>query len=84
MKHKAHFTDNNNNLGTKHSLVMKFGQLCKITKQYFYKKFYKKMAWKLLPQPFLNFQRSLCKKESGEANMLIWTNFDSFAIKYLM
>ena len=40
------------------------------------------MAWKLLPQPFLNFQRSLCKKESGEANMLIWTNFDSFAIKY--
>ena len=32
------------------------------------------------PRPF-NFQRTLCKKESEEVYMLIWTNFDSFDIK---
>ena len=35
-------------------------------------------------QVLFNFQRILCKKESEEASMLIWTNFDSFAIKYLI
>ena len=33
--------------------------------------------------PF-NFQRILCKKEPQEASMFIWTNFDSFAITYLI
>ena len=27
-----------------------------------------------------NFQRIPCEKESEEASMLIWTNFNSFAI----
>ena len=31
-----------------------------------------------------NFQRILCKKESKEASVLIWTNFDSFAITCLI
>ena len=57
MKHKAHFTDNNNNLGTKHSLVMKYGQLCKITKQYFYKKFYKKNGWETTSTTFFEFSK---------------------------
>ena len=43
----------------------------------------KNVAWTLVPGPF-NFQGMLCKKESNEASMLIWTNFDSFAIKYLI
>ena len=43
----------------------------------------KNAAWKLVPDPF-NFQRTLCKKESEEASMLIWTNFDSFAMTYLI
>ena len=33
--------------------------------------------------PF-NFQRILCKKEFEEVNMVIWTNFDSFTITYLI
>ena len=41
------------------------------------------VAWKLVPALF-NFQRILCKKESEEVCMLIWTNFDSSAITYLM
>ena len=41
------------------------------------------MVRKLVPDPFLNFQGILSKKEAAEASMLIWTNFDSFAIIYL-
>ena len=43
----------------------------------------KNVAWKLVPGPF-NFQRSLCKEDSDEVSMLIWTNLDSFAITYLI
>ena len=35
-------------------------------------------------QAFFNFQRILCKKEPEKASMLIWTNFDSFAVIYLI
>ena len=35
-------------------------------------------------QAFFNFQRILCKKESEEACMLTWTNFDNFAITHLI
>ena len=45
--------------------------------------FYHKIIWKLVSGLF-NCQRNLCKKESDEASMLIWTNFDSFAITYLI
>ena len=34
-------------------------------------------------QAFFNFQIILCKMESEEVSMLIWINFDSFAITYL-
>ena len=43
----------------------------------------KNMTWKLVPALF-NFQRIFCKRESEEASMLIRTNFDSFAITYLI
>ena len=33
---------------------------------------------------FLSFQRISCNKESEEVSMLIWTNFDSLAIIYLI
>ena len=39
----------------------------------------KNVAWKLVPGLF-NFQRILCKKDSKEVSMLIWTNFTNFAI----
>ena len=29
-------------------------------------------------QPLLNFKRILCKIESEEVYVLVWTNFDSF------
>ena len=48
------------------------------------KKLYKKVAWKLVPGLFLNFQRILCKNKPEEAGMLIWTNFESLAITYLI
>ena len=35
----------------------------------------KNVAWKLVPD--------LCKEDSVEVSMLIWTNFDSFAITYI-
>ena len=41
------------------------------------------VTWKLVPDPF-NFQGILCKKDSDEVGMLIRTNFDSFAINYLI
>ena len=43
----------------------------------------KKITWKLFPGLF-NFQWILYKKESDEVSILFWTNFDSFAIKYLI
>ena len=43
----------------------------------------KNMAWAPVPGPF-NFERILFKKESEEVSMLIWTNIDSFAIKYVI
>ena len=64
-----------NNLGSKHSLVMKFGQ--------FIKNSVKNVAWKLVPVYFY-FQRILCKKDSAEVSMLISTNFDRFAITFLI
>ena len=35
-------------------------------------------------QALFNLQRILCKKDSVEVSMLIWTNFDRFAITYLI
>ena len=47
------------------------------------KKFYEKCDLKTSSKPF-NFQRILCKKESEEACMLIWTNFNNFAIPHII
>ena len=35
-------------------------------------------------QALFNFQGIPCKKESEEVIVLIWTNFDKFAITYLI
>ena len=35
-------------------------------------------------QALFNFQKNFCEKEFDEVNILIWTNFDSFAITYLI
>ena len=43
----------------------------------------KNMTWNLVPDSFY-FQRIFCKKESKKVCMLIWTNFDSFALTYLI
>ena len=42
----------------------------------------KNVAWKLVPGPF-QLSKIPLEKESDEASMLIWTNFDSFSITYL-
>ena len=44
----------------------------------------KNVAWKLVPGPFLIFERILCKKDTVEVSIMIWTNFDNFAITYLI
>ena len=33
-------------------------------------------------QAFFNFPRILCKKDSKEVSMLIWTDLESFATTY--
>ena len=72
-----------NNLGSKHSLVMKFGRFVQYYKMIFLpKNSAKNVAWKLVPGLF-NFQRIFCKKDSVEASMLIWANFDRFAVTNL-
>ena len=43
----------------------------------------KNKTWKLVPGPF-NYQRILCKTESEEVSVQIWTKFDSFANTYLI
>ena len=50
---------------------------------FFIRKLYEDMAWKLVPGPFY-FQQILCKTDSEEVSMLMWTNFDGFAITYLI
>ena len=45
--------------------------------------FTKNVVWKLI-QALFDFPRIFCKKESEEVGMLILTNFDSFAITYLI
>ena len=41
------------------------------------------MAWKLV-QAFFNFQKILCKKDSVNVSKLIWTDFERFAITYVI
>ena len=77
MKCETHF-----NLGN-HVWQWNLVSLGKITKGNLSKK-----IWKMCPehyfQALFNFQRILCKKESEEATMLIWTNFDSYVIEYVI
>ena len=47
--------------------------------KFFIKRFYEKYGLDWF-QSLFNFQTILCKKESEEVSMLIWTNFNSFAI----
>ena len=72
-------------LGSKHSLVMKFGQFMQYYKRkLFIQKFYEKWTLETSSRPFLIFKESSpCEKESEEVYMLIWTNFDCFSITYL-
>ena len=50
--------------------------------------FYQKILRKMWPgnqfHALFNFQRNLCKKDSVKVSMLIGTNFDTFAITYLI
>ena len=86
-KHETHLL---NNLGSKDSLAMKFGQFVILQNKIFYQKFCEKCGLETSlnlvesSRNFFNFQRILCKKESEEVSILIWTNFDSFAIIYLI
>ena len=68
-----------NNLGSKHSLVMKFGKFMQYYKIIFFiKKFYEKCGLETNSNESPNFQRILCKKDAVKV-MLIQTNFDRSA-----
>ena len=68
-----------NNLGSKRSLVMKFGQFMQYYKIIFLlKNSSKNVAWKLV-QVLSNFQRILCKKDSVEVSMLLRSYASFFA-----
>ena len=72
-------------LSMKHETHHHFANLCNITKEIFLSKtFYEKYGLKTSYRPFFNFQRILCKNDSEEVCVLIWTNFDSFANLYLI
>ena len=51
-----------NNLGSKRSLVMKFGQFMQYYKIIFIKKFYEKCGLETSSRPFLIFKESSVKK----------------------
>ena len=71
-----------NNLGSKHNLVMKFGQFIQHCKR---KLFIKNLIKMWAGNYFLvfNFQRILWKMGNEEVYVLIWTNFDSFTNTYV-
>ena len=70
------------NLGIKHSLVIKFGQfMWKII--FFINIFYEKCGLETSSKPFFNLLE-ISKSKSEEVCMLILTNFNSFAITYLI
>ena len=57
--------------------------LCNITKENFLaKNSIEKCGLETSSSAFLILKESLVKKESEGASMLIWTNFNSFAITY--
>ena len=51
---------------------------------FFIKKFYEKYGLETSSRSFLIFKESFVKKDSVEVSMLIWPNFDRFAITYLI
>ena len=51
---------------------------------FFIKNFYEKYGLETSFQGFFNFQKILCKKDSVSVSKLIWTNFDRFAITYVI
>ena len=70
-----------NNLGSKCSLVMKFGQFMQYYKTIFFvKKFCKKWGLETSSRPFLTFKESSVKRfcEGQHAD------FDKFAVTYLI
>ena len=51
---------------------------------FFIKKFYEKCDLETSSRFFLIFQKFSVKEDSVKVSMLIWTNFDRFAITYLI
>ena len=73
------------NLRGKHSLVMTFVQFMQYCKRkFFIKKFYEKCGLETSFRYFLISKKMLCEKRYEEDRQLIWTNFGSFAITYLI
>ena len=62
---------------------MPFSVLQKIIYIYI-KKFYEKCDLETSSRLFLIFKESSAKKEPEEVSLLIWANFDKFAITYLI
>ena len=68
-----------NNLGGKHSLVIKFGQFMLTYKiEFFIKKLYENCSLEISSRPLANFKESFVKLN------LRRTHFDSFVITYLI
>ena len=68
-----------NNLGSKNSLFIEIWPIYVMLQNKF---FYLKSLRRNYESK--RIQRILCRKDSVEVSMLIWTNFDRFAITYLM
>ena len=52
--------------------------------KFFIKMIFEKCGLEASSRPFLIFKESSHKEDSVDISMLIWTNFDSFAITYLI
>ena len=74
-----------NNLGSKQSDNEIWPVYAILENKFFFvKKLYEKCGLKTSSRPFMVFKEPSAKKDSVEVTMLFWTNFDSFAVSYLI
>ena len=73
-----------NNLGSKQSDNEIWPVYAILENKFFFVKLYEKYGLKTSSRPFMVFKESSAKKDSVEVTMLFWTNFDSFAVSYLI
>ena len=81
MRHETHPIEQLGKQTQSGNEIMPFSVL---QKNIYITKFYKKCDLETSSRLFLIFKESSAKKEPEEVSLLIWANFDKFAITYLI